>query len=211
MNRLLVAGVVVMVTTVLLAGAWTPGYDLRSDTVSRLASPGQPYAAAVRAAIVVDGLLIVAAARRIGVQRRLIGVSGVATVVAGIAPKDRPHVDATLVSQLHVGAAVCSQAALVVAMLMVAWLGAHVAERRASALAGTVTIAAAAIFPFTWGSMIYGLLERLLLVVPATWLIAVSSGGRYRGRGSSTGSSWSGRGSGCGVPCTARGLRLPTW
>jgi hypothetical membrane protein len=174
MNRLLVAGAVVMAVTVLVAGAWTPGYDLRSDTVSRLASPGQPYAAAVRMAIVVDGLLIVAAARRIGAQRGLVVLSGVATVVAGIAPKDPPHVDATMASRLHVGAAVCSQAALIAAMWMVARRGRHAGERRASALAGTVAIAAAVIFPFTWGSMIYGLLERLLLLVPATWLIAIT-------------------------------------
>jgi hypothetical protein len=172
-----------MTVTVLVAGAWTPGYDHRTDTVSRLASADQPYANAARAAIVLNGLLIVVVARAVGATVaahrrgfvRLVTLCGAATVVAGIAPKDPPHVPTSMLSQIHVAAAASGGVALVAAMALVAVSGRQFADRRASVLAGALTAGAGAAFPFLWGTMIYGLLERLLLVVAATWLITIAA------------------------------------
>jgi hypothetical membrane protein len=96
----LTAAVVLLGGTVLLAGALTPGYDHRYDTVSRLASPGQPFAMVVRSAIVAVGVLVMLTARTVresgATYRRpvslLVGVAGAAAVVVGVAPKDPPDV-----------------------------------------------------------------------------------------------------------------------
>ena len=179
---LLSVGALVMTVTVVVVGAWTPGYDYRTDTVSRLASANQPYAAVMRASIVFYGLLVVVAARGIGASvsahRRtvasLVSFSGAASIVAGVAPKDPPRVAPSMLSEIHVLAAVSGGVALVVAMLLFACFGPRPRQRRVSAFAGVLAVGAGAAFPFTWGSMIYGLLERLLLVIAATWLIVIA-------------------------------------
>jgi hypothetical membrane protein len=178
----LTAAAVLLGVTVLVTGELTPGYDHRYDTVSRLASPGQPYAMVVRSAIVAVGVLVVLNAEALrtsaATDRRLVsllvGAAGAAAVVVGAAPKDPPDVGPTTVSQLHVAASVIGVGALVAAMLCVTWSSPHRAERRRSAASLTLIVTAAIAFPFTWGSVVYGLLQRVILLTALAWLVATA-------------------------------------
>jgi hypothetical protein len=169
--------VVLPAAAVLAAGAWTPGYGPGPETVSRLASDGQPWAWLVRTGLVAGGVLLVAGARALAGRGRpvaaLARVSGTATVVAGLVPKDPVGVPASTLSTLHVGAAVTGVVALVVAMALVALRGSERAERLVAAAAGAVTVGAGAAFPFLWGSAVYGVVERVVLAVPACWLVTL--------------------------------------
>jgi Protein of unknown function (DUF998) len=86
--------------------------------VSRLASPGEPWALAARSSFVAYGLLVLAGvsvlrhyAGRCG--RTLAGCLafyGLACVVVGVAPKDQPGAPHTAVSEVHVAACVLAGA-----------------------------------------------------------------------------------------------------
>ena len=176
----LTAAAVLLGATVLLAGALTPGYDHRYDTVSRLASPGQPFAMVVRSAIVAVGVLVMLTARTVresdATSRRLVsllvGVAGVAAVVVGVAPKDPPDVAPTTISQLHVAASLLGVGALVAAMVHVARSSPDRVEERWSAASATLIVIAGAAFPLAWGTVVYGLLQRIILLTALAWLVA---------------------------------------
>jgi len=178
----LTAAAVLLGVTVLVTGELTPGYDHRYDTVSRLASPGQPYAMVVRSAIVAVGVLVVLNAEALrtsaATDRRLVsllvGVVGAAAVVVGAAPKDPPDVGPTTVSQLHVASSLIGVGALVGAMLCVTWSSPHRAERRRSAASLTLIVTAATAFTLTWGTVVYGLLQRVILLTALAWLVATA-------------------------------------
>jgi hypothetical membrane protein len=178
----LTAAAVLLGVTILLAGELTPGYDHRYDTVSRLASPGQPFAMVVRSAIVAVGVVVTLTARALresaATYRRLVsplvGVAGAAAVVVGVAPKDPPDVDPTTVSQLHVAASLIGVGAMVAAMIYVTWASPHRVERRRSAASLTLVVIAGTAFPFTWGSVVYGLLQRTILLAALAWLVATA-------------------------------------
>jgi hypothetical membrane protein len=184
----LTAAALLLGLTVVLTGELTPGYDHRYDTVSRLASPRQPFAMVVRSAIVAVGVLVTLTARALresaATYRRLVspfvGVAGAAAVVVGVAPKDPSDVDPTTASQLHVAASLIGVAALVAAMAYMTWSSPHRVERRRSAASLTVMVMAGAAFPFTWGSMVYGLLQRIILVTALAWLVATARRTRVR-------------------------------
>jgi hypothetical protein len=178
-----------LVVVVAVAGAHTAGYDHRHDTVSRLASPGQPHAGTVRAALVAVGVSISAVAwrmRRIAgggpaVVRRLLGVAGACVVVAGVVPKDPPDVAPTLVSGLHVAAVVTGLAAVVGAMAWVAWRSPRRTDRRASSAAVASIAVPSCAFPFLWETAVYGVLQRVILGSALAWLVVVA--GRNLGAG----------------------------
>jgi hypothetical membrane protein len=178
----LTTAAVLLGVTILLTGELTPGYDHRYDTVSRLASPDQPYAMVVRSTIVAVGVLVTLTARALrepaATHRRLVGplvgVAGAAAVVVGVAPKDPPDVDPTTVSQLHVAASLIGVGALVAAMAHVTWSSPHRVERRQSAASLTLIVIAGTAFPFTWGSVVYGLLQRVILLTALAWLVATA-------------------------------------
>ena len=178
----LTAAAVLLGVTVVVTGELTPGYDHRYDTVSRLASPGQPYAMVVRSAIVAVGVLVVLNAEALrtsaATDRRLVsllvGVAGAAVVVLGAAPKDPSDVGPTTVSQLHVAASLTGVGALVAAMVCVTWSSPHRADRRRSAASLTLIVTAGTAFPLTWGSVVYGLLQRVILLTALAWLVATA-------------------------------------
>lgn len=166
-----------VVSVVAAAAAATPGYDSWSDTVSRLASPSQPWSPFVRAAMVAYGLLMVLAAPSIArwsgggrLQGGAIVVGGAGVLLAGVACKDLPRTPDSAESAVHVVAAVSAGCALTFGMAT------SVVRRRTvrlaclSAGAVAVTVVAAAVFPFAWGSAYYGALERLILLGPMLWL-----------------------------------------
>jgi hypothetical membrane protein len=172
--------------TVVAGGALTPGYSPWRETVSRLGSAGAPHALAVRAGLVLYGLLVVAGAGSVGaiaparerLLARLVGVYGLAAVAAAVAPKDPPGPVHSVLSRVHVDAAILGGVGLWAAMVGVAaWAPARRDRRLASTAAGLACVTAVA-FRLAWGSSSYGLLERVLLVTAAGWvaLAAVRSG-----------------------------------
>jgi hypothetical membrane protein len=195
----LTAAAVLLGVTVLLAAELTPGYDHRYDTVSRLASPGQPFAMVVRSAIVAVGVLVTLTARAPResaatyrrLVSRLVGVTGAAAVVVGVAPKDPPDVDPTTVSHLHVAASLIGVGALVAAMVCVTWSSPHRPERLRSAASLSLIVIAGTAFPLTWGSVVYGLLQRIILVTALAWLVATARRNSAGGPNAGLLTSWS--------------------
>jgi hypothetical protein len=176
------ASFAVFALAVLVLGSLTPGYDQRSDAVSRLASPGAPWAVAARAAFAAYGLLVMAGA---GTLRRYAKRHGhalaccltlfaAACVVAAVAPKDQPGAAHSIVSQVHVAAAVLAGALAIGAMALVSRDGLTRATRRAATAITVLTMLAAGIFRFTWGTQIYGISERILLSLGMCWISALA-------------------------------------
>lgn len=132
------AGVVAF--AVIVIGSLTPGYHQWSDAVSRLASPGERWALAARAAFAAYGLLVVAGASTLRqyaghhghTLARCLTLYGVACVIAGVAPKDQPGTAHTAVSQVHVAAAILAGVLAIGAMTLVSRRGLTQATRRAA-------------------------------------------------------------------------------
>jgi hypothetical protein len=177
------ASAAVFALAVIVIGSLTPGYDQWSDAVSRLASPGERWALAARAAFAAYGLLVVAGAYilRQNVARHghalalCVTLYGVACVVAGMAPKDQPGAAHTVVSQVHVAAAVLAGALTIGAMTLVSRCGRTRALRRAAAAMALLTGIAAGIFKYTWGTQLYGISERVLLGLGMCWISALAA------------------------------------
>lgn len=173
----------VFAVAVIILGSVTPGYSQWSDPVSRLASPGEPWAPGARAVFAIYGVVIIASAgslRNCG-QRHghwvslVLALYGLACVVAGIAPKNQPGTPPTLASQVHVTAAVLAGALLVGAMVLISRCAATIVTRRTATAMAALTGAAAGIFRLTWGTHLYGLSERLLLGLGMGWLSALAA------------------------------------
>jgi hypothetical membrane protein len=159
------------------AAVHTPGYSPWRDTVSRLGSPGQPWALFVRVAFVGYGLLVLAGSGVLGERRGLpspfvaaVRIYAICAVVAGVAPKDLPGARHTTMSQVHVVATLIGGAAIIGAMALAAGRDRSRALRRLSTGAAVITIAATVAFRFTWGSRYYGAIERVVLAPAMTWL-----------------------------------------
>jgi hypothetical protein len=171
-----------LVLAVACATVATPGYDTWRDTVSRLASPGQPFALFTRLAFVGYGVAVLAGAQCVADARRspalfawLLRVYGIAAVVAGVAPKDMPGAPHTAASELHVVATVVGGSAIVGAMLLTAASAdTSLRLRRLSIAAAAATVGAAITFRFTWGTDFYGGVERAVLLPPLAWLSATA-------------------------------------
>ena len=176
----------VLILAVVVIGSLTPGYSQRSDSVSRLASPGELWAPEGRAAFAVYGLMVVAGASTLAAYggrlrhwlARCLALYGAACVVAGVASKNQPGTPPTLVSQVHVAAAVLAGALLLAAMTLVSRCGPTRSTRRAAAAMALLTGLAAAVFRLTWGTQLYGLSERVLLVLGTGWISALAFSAR---------------------------------
>ena len=185
------AGPLLVVTTV-VAGVATAGYDPRAETVSRLASPGQPLAGPVAASFVLYGILVVAAATPLAARFApgsrwagpLVALYGIAGVLCGLAPKDLPDAPPTTASSVHVLATVVGGAAVVAAMAIAGWRSVRPAEQSAARVALVVTLISAAAFRATWGTPVYGAIERIVLGAPLVWLTVVAAGQPPAGDGS---------------------------
>lgn len=182
----------VFAVAVLVIGSLTPGYDQWSDAVSRLASPGERWALAARAAFAAYGLLVVAGAstlrpcagRHGPTLARCLTLYAVACIIAGVAPKDQPGAPHTAVSQLHVVAAILAGALAIGAMTLVARFGPAPATRRAAAAMALLTALAAGIFRFTWGTQVYGISERVLLGLGMCWISVLAARALIQSRSS---------------------------
>jgi hypothetical membrane protein len=169
-------------TTIVCAAAITPGYRPFTDAVSRLGSPDEPHALLARAGFVLFGLLVVAGAGALGehapgkerVLAWLIGGFGAAAIMAGLASKDPPGSPHTFMSQIHVASTIVGGAALLAAMALVARHAPRRSDRRTSSTVAALTTIGVVVFPFTWGSTAYGLVELLLLALAVAWLVALA-------------------------------------
>lgn len=177
------ASVAMFALAVAVLGALTPGYDQWSDTVSRLGSPGERQALAARAVFMVYGLLVIAGAGTLRTSVRchartlalLLSLYGVTCVVAGLAAKDQSGAPHTAASQVHVASTVAGGALVIGAMMLVARYGLTRRARRAAIVMAPLTGLAAGVFRFTWGTPVYGLLERLVLGLGMCWISVLAA------------------------------------
>lgn len=180
----------VFTVAVIAIGSLTPGYSQCSDAVSLLASPGEPWAPAARAAFAAYGLMVMAGASALrqcaGRQGNMlvlcVTLYGAACVVAGGAPKDQPGAAHTTVSQVHVTAAIVAGALAIAAMTLVSGCGPTRALRGTAAAVALLTGSAAVTFRFTWGTAVYGLSERALLGLGMFWISALAVRALVSGR-----------------------------
>jgi len=184
----------------LLASIHTPRYSHWRDTVSRLGSPGQPWAPFVRAAFIIYGLVVLVGA---GAARSrhlrpettpLLYTYAVAATVAGLAPKDLPGARHTTTSTVHVVATLVGGAAVIAAMVVTAVATSSRAMRLMSTVAALATITAAVAFRFTWGSRYYGAIERAVLVPALLWISGVAVAAWRQPTGGCRVGGWCGRG-----------------
>jgi hypothetical protein len=166
----------VLVVGVAIAGRVSrPHLSPLSDTVSHLASTDQTHRWVAAATFVAYGLLVLAGAwgRRTTDRRwmaRLLGLYGIAGVIAGMLPKDPPGPHHTSGSAAHVVATIVGGSALVVTMVLVAIGHGRRVERVTAALGVAWVAGWALVFRASWGSHWYGLYERLLIGGGAAWL-----------------------------------------
>lgn len=188
------ASAAVLALAVLILGSLTPGYDQGADAVSRLASPGEPWALAARGAFVAYGLLVLAGVGALQPDAGRYGrplaacltIYGLACLVAGLAPKDQPGAPHTTVSEVHVVACVLAGALAIAAMTLVSRCGATPATRRTAAAMALLTTVAAIIFKYTWGTRVYGISERVVLGLGMCWISALAAGVLLSGHGLTT-------------------------
>ena len=189
--RLRLAGAIAagpaLAMAITIAAVRTPGYSNWRDTVSRLGSPGQPWARLVQLAFVGYGLSVIAGSGAITHVRHSsrmflasIRVYGAGAVIAGLAPKSLPGASPTTASQVHVYATVVGGIAIVTAMAMVSVTDPSPTVRATSAAAAVVVLTASAAFRFTWGASYYGAIERLVLLPALAWVTVIAMLARHQ-------------------------------
>ena len=162
----------IAVVTVLVAGAVSPGYDPLSRTVSRLAVPGMPAAAAVDLSIGLIGLACFGLAsglvRGAPVGRIALTVSGLAFLGAAMVHLDPASAGATAMHRLASALAVVG---LTVAPLALA--------RAYGPVSFAVGVAELAMLVIGLGLLAtsfdgWGAWERLLLAIPLAWMVLMA-------------------------------------
>jgi len=174
----------VFALAVIVIGSLTPGYDQWSDAVSRLASPGEPWALAARAAFAAYGLLVAAGASTLrqyaGHQRhklaRCLTLYGVACVVCGRGTEGPARDGAYRREPGARGGRGPGRRAS-------HWR--HDAGIQVRPDPGNPALAAAAmalltgltavILRYTWGTQVYGISERVLLGLGMCWISALAA------------------------------------
>lgn len=176
-----VGGPVAFVAAWAAAGALRPGYDPRSQPISRLAEQGSPTRVLMTAgfACLAGGLL--AASRPLGAHfGRATGaaVAGTALATVGVALTPLHGDDPNLPHNLF---AVAGYATLAAAPLLARRPLAGAGRQRWAALSGVAGVATAALLTATAGGSGTGLLQRLGLTAGQGW-IAVAGAAVATGR-----------------------------
>jgi hypothetical protein len=174
------ASTALLALAVIILGLLTPGYSQSADAVSRLASPGEPWALPARAVIVAYGLMVMIGAAPLGryMERRgqvleaCLTLYGLASVVAGLAPKDQPGAVPTAISEVHIAASVLAGSLAITAMMLVSVCGPTRVSRYAAAVLALLTTLAATAFKYAWGTPTYGVRERIVLALGMCWISA---------------------------------------
>ena len=159
--------------TVAIAGMLTPGYDPMTRTISRLASPGMPYAGAVAFAIVLVALSCFALAAALTYQsarlRAALVVAACALLVTAAVHLDPASATATAIHRLASGV---SALALAISPALM-----KRPYPRPSLIVGMVeagvlaTAPVLVVTPFNaWGAW-----ERMLLALALAWLLLAAA------------------------------------
>lgn len=175
----------VLAATVIVAAALTPGYSHMVETVSRLGSPGQPYAMIERAGVALYGILVVAGAgilegrvRCVGARSRLVvalvRAYGATAILSGVFPKDAPSGAHTPSSAIHVYATIVGGCAIVAAMLAVSRWAWSPVERRWSVIVGIAAAIAGLTFTAPVAVAFEGVLQRVALSLASLWIAAMA-------------------------------------
>ena len=159
--------------TVIIVGALTPGYDFATRTVSRLAVPGMPGAAAVDAAMVLVAVACAALAlgfpKAPSLGRVALAVAAIAFIGTALVHLDPASAGATAVHRILSGVAV---SALTIAPF--AFARTYGVTSFATGIAELVMLA---IGLALLGSpvVVWGAWERLLLAIPLAWIVLVAA------------------------------------
>ena len=165
---------------VFVGGLVTPGYDPVQRTISRLAEPGLPAAAAVGSGIFVVGLSLLGLALALGPQaiagRILLAVAGASLLLAAAVPLDPASAQGTTV---HRGATMIAMLALVAAPLTLApslrrrdgWRGYGPLSFWLGAAEIGVLLIGLTLLPTTFA---LGAWERCFLALAMAWIVLVS-------------------------------------
>src|ERR1700674_532316 len=166
---------------VLLGGLVTPGYEPAQKTISRLAEPGLPASAVVGWAIFTVGLALLALALAMGPKavagRVLLGIAGVALLIASAIPLDPASAQGTTI---HRASTTIAMLALVAALLTFApslrlregWRGYGILSFALGASAVGMLLIGLAMLPTTFA---VGAWERCFLALPMIWMVLVSA------------------------------------
>ncbi|HSS61685.1 MAG TPA: DUF998 domain-containing protein [Candidatus Limnocylindrales bacterium] len=159
--------------TVVIAGMLTPGYDPVARTISRLASPGMPYAGAVGLAIVLVALSCIALAAALTYQsirlRAALVVAAGALLVAAAIHLDPASATATAIHRLASAVAALSLAVSPALMRR--------PYPRFSVIVGAIEAALLVAAPFLLATPFnaWGAWERALLALALAWLVVVAA------------------------------------
>jgi hypothetical membrane protein len=175
-------GAIVLASTVMLAGALTPGYRPWTDAVSRLGAPDEPYGRLWQTGFVLFGSIVAFGAPVVGARvprhQRLLSALLVAyggcVAVVGLAPKNPPGTPRTMVSHVHVAAAVVGGGLMLVTMVVVARHAPRRNDRVRSTYIAASALAGVLALPFLWGTALYGVTELLLVGSAVGWLLMMS-------------------------------------
>ncbi|HEY1738978.1 MAG TPA: DUF998 domain-containing protein, partial [Acidimicrobiia bacterium] len=180
--RLFIAATAIAALAIAVLGVVEPGYDTRSDTVSRLGGPGSTHALLFNVIVCIYGACAISAATAIASVMRpsrviatLVALHGLATIVTAAFPKNVALGAHDRENMIHDRAAVIAAGAVVAAMLVVALSRAPRRMRLGSAIAALVVCGCATAFKFTSGTEAYGVLERLVLAVAMVWLVGLTA------------------------------------
>ena len=175
-----IAAPVLAAPVVLIGGLITPGYDPVQRTISRLAEPGLPAAAAVGSAIFVVGLALLGLALAMGPQaaagRILLAIAGASLLFAAAVPLDPASEHATTI---HRAATTIAMLALMAVPLVFApslrrrkgWRGYGPLSLWLGAAAIGVLLIGLALLPTTFAA---GAWERCFLALPMAWTVVIS-------------------------------------
>lgn len=155
--------------TVFAAALLTPGYDMLTTTISRLAVPGRPAAGAVDAAIAGAGLACFALAIATGAARATLALAG-----AGFAAAALVHLDpsSAIATSGHRAASAVAVTGLVLAPLQLARAYGRVSGMLGVLEAAILAAGGVLLFtPFPW----WGAWERTLLAVALAWMVAIAA------------------------------------
>ncbi len=117
LSFMVIIAITVFVLSIIIAHILAPeGYNWKTETVSRLANPGHPYAWILRAGMIAYGILLVTATSEITILSMLIAAYGSGVIITGVLTVEKNE-------RIHMLSIYAAGAALVIAMFRLAITG----------------------------------------------------------------------------------------